>query len=381
MQVQLSLRVATVVVVATAAVTVGCGSSSDTSGSNANGSSSTGSAGSSGGVVAAAKASLQKAEAKVTGGVPASSPPVIKNKFVVLVPCAQAGEGCAQPAEGAAEAAKALGWRAQIIDGKGTADGQSAAIQQAITLHPDVIVTFAIDPTSIKGAINATKKAGIPVIGSSAVQTPTLAFSDNPTTQNWEQTGKAVADYVIAKSNGKANVLLLTDNEFAAVNQRTTAAEKELGKCSSCKVVKKSNFNFADLASGLPQLVQQTLQANPSINAVYVPYDAAVPPVLQGLKAIGATGKIVVAGDGTTDGLKCIREGCGLAATGAFPLTWIGWADMDAANRIFNKTNPQVATAHLPVKLMVKDNVPSTSGPWDGDFDFKSAYKRIWKVG
>lgn len=376
------LRTVTAFAAVAALAAAGCGSDDSGGSTSAGTTAASGDGGGSGGsgIVAEAKAAVEQAQARVTGGVPRESPPVARDKFLVLIPCAQAGEGCAQPAQGAAEAAKAIGWRTQTIDGKGTADAQNAAIQQAITLKPDAIITFAIDPTSVQGAVNAARKAGIPVIGSSAVESDLLAFSDNPTKANWEQTGTAVADYLIAETDGKAKVLFFTDNEFAAVNQRTEAFRKRMEECEDCEILKEANFNFADLGSGVPSLAQQTAQANPDFDAVYVPYDAAVPSILQGLKAIGRTDKLVVAGDGTSDGIKCIREECGLSATMAFPLAWIGWADVDAANRIFNRTDPKAATAEMPVKMIVKDNAPDTA-LWDGDVDFRAAYEQLWKVG
>jgi ribose transport system substrate-binding protein len=201
-----------------------------------------------------------------------------------------------------------------------------------------------------------------------------------PTKQDWERSGRLAADYLIAKTDGKAQVLEFTENETKSVVERTDAFEQEMAKCGGCKILQSANFTYADIASTVPSLAQQAAQAHPSYDSVFVAFDAAVPSFLQGFKAIGATNKIIVSGDGSSDANKCIAQACGLNATAAFPLPWIGWADIDAANRVFNHTNPQVAAAALPVKLITKQNSPGDN-PWDGDFDFQAAYKKIWGVG
>lgn len=330
--------------------------------------------------VAEAEQAVEKAEQEVTGGVPTSSPPVAKGKSVVLIPCAAAAEGCSEPMDGAAEAAKVLGWKSRTIDGKGTPAGEEAAIEQAIALKPDAIIIHAIDPSTVKGAVKDAKAAGIPVIASSVPPSPLVDFSDSPPEKAWIETGEQAANFLIAETNGEAKYVQLTNEEFGVVKLRTEGFEKAMEKCTGCEAVESSSFTFADMASKLPQLTQQLLQANPTADSIVVPFDAAVPFVLQGEQAIGKN-LLVTGGDGTSEGLKCIREECGLSATGAVPVTWIGWTDIDAANRIFNNEDPEPASVGLPTKLIVPANVQEEEGTWNGDVDFASLYEKLWKTG
>ena len=48
-----------------------------------------------------------------------------------------------------------MGWQFRLIDGQGTTNGQTAAIQQAIALKPDGIVLGTIDAASQTTAIAA----------------------------------------------------------------------------------------------------------------------------------------------------------------------------------------------------------------------------------
>jgi|GEM_PF-3200753 len=329
-------------------------------------------------IVSEAQAEVTKAMADVTSGVPTESPALAEDKFIILIPCAQAGEGCAQPAEGAKEAAEAAGWRAQIIDGQGTAAGQSAAVNQAISLNPDGIITFAIDPEGIKGALDTARSAGIKVVSSSGVENDLVDFGGNPTEQAWYDSGVMLANYVIAETEGTAKSIVLTGNEFSALIPRSDGYQERLADCESCEVVATENFAFADMATSLPRLVQQLVQREADVNSIYIVYDAAVPFVLQGLESIGRDDIIVVSGDGTSDALECLRTSCGQSASAALPLGWLGWSDIDAMNRLFADADPKPAAEALPIKLITSDNVQSEPGTWNGDLDFKAAYRTLW---
>ena len=63
---------------------------------------------------------------------PTTGPKAQAGKFIVYVSVDQKNGGALGAGNGVLEAAKAIGWRAQIIDGQGTVSGQVAALGQAI---------------------------------------------------------------------------------------------------------------------------------------------------------------------------------------------------------------------------------------------------------
>lgn len=331
-------------------------------------------------VVAEAQARVDAAMAEVTSSIPTESPAIAEDKFVVLIPCAQAGEGCAQPAEGAKEAAEAAGWKAQIIDGKGTAEGQSAAINQAVSLGADGIITFAVDPEGVSGALQTARDAGVIVVASSAVESDAVDFGGIPTEQLWYDSGQMLADYVITQTEGASNTVVLTGNEFSALIPRSDGFKDRLAECANCSVVSEENFAFAEMATALPRLVQQIVQASPATDSIYVVYDAAVPFVLQGLQSIGRDDIVVVSGDGTSEALECLRKECGQSASAALPLGWLGWADIDIMNRLFNGEDAQPAADALVNRLFTPENVQQEPGTWNGDIDYQAIYRELWGV-
>jgi ribose transport system substrate-binding protein len=332
-------------------------------------------------IVAESQAHIDQGVANVTKGAPDSGPPLQKNKFVVLIPCSVASEGCVQPARGALEAAQAVGWRGQIIDGKDTADSMNAAVRQAVALRPDGIITFAINPDTIQGALAEAKKQGIKVVASSATPSNLVDFSDNPSTDAWKLSGSLLADYAIVKTQGQVKALVLHDTGFDVLKARHGSFVDRLKECSTCKVLEDQNYTFSDLANVVPRLVQQMAQRHPDFNTIYIDYDYAVPFVLQGLSAVGADGKIVLGSDGTSGAIQLVRKGGGQSATTAFPLAWIGWSDIDALNRIFAGQDPAPAADVIGVKLIDKGVAQGIDDLWGGDVDFKSAYRKLWKVG
>ncbi|MDQ7876508.1 substrate-binding domain-containing protein [Microbacterium sp. QXD-8] len=329
-----------------------------------------------------AKARVAAAQAPVEVGAPEESPPVQEGKFVVLVTCSLASEGCAQPAKAAEEAAEAIGWKVQIIDGKDTADSQNAAVQQALALGPDGIITFAINPASIQGSLELARSQGVKVIASSAADSDLVDFSDIPSAQTWVDSGALLADYAIAETDGKVKALVLHDTGFDVLEPQHQAFVDRLDECGTCEVLEDQNFTFADLATSVPRLVQQMAQRHPDFNTFYIDYDYAVPSVLQGLRAIGADGKVVLGSDGTSAAIQLIRDGGGQSATTAYALAWIGWADIDAMNRIFAGESPDPASAVLTRKLIDQQVAldQDIDGLWDGDVDFKSEYLDMWGI-
>src|SRR6187402_410452 len=105
---------------------------------------------------------------------------------------------------GVEEAAKALGWKAVILNGQGTVTGTLAAMQQAVSLKPAAIVTSA-DASALQVPIRQAIAQNTPVIGIHATAypgpDPKLGLFNN-ISSNPAEIGETQAAYVIAQSNG-----------------------------------------------------------------------------------------------------------------------------------------------------------------------------------
>lgn len=327
--------------------------------------------------VAQARERIEAAQARIDAHVPPAGPPIQKQKSVVLIPCTLAAEGCGQPALGAEEAAKAAGWTVRIIDGKNTADTQNSAVQQALALNPDGIMTFAIDPGSIQGSLAQARKRGVKVVASAAMPSDLVDFYDNPSVATYQRTGSLLADHAIVRHKGNVKAVVLHDTGFGVLQPRYESFMQGMKACASCEVLDIQHFTFADMENSLPRIAQQVAQRYPDLNTIYVDYDDAVPFVRQGLRAVGRQDQLVLASNGTSDAIERIRAG-DQDATTAFSLRWIGWSAVDSMNRIFAGEDPADSTYSGGVKLIDAGNAEGISGLWEGDVDFRGKFRTLW---
>lgn len=299
-------------------------------------------------------------------------------RSVVLVPCDRTQPGCTQPAIGAQQALEALGWQAQIIDGKGTGDTQNSAVMQALSMKPDAIMIFAIDPSTIQQSLGAAQDQGVPVISSAGEESDLVASSINPVPEVYAETGSLLADLAIVEQNGNAKVLVLHDTGFSVLKPRYEGFLEGLAACDGCEVLEEQTFTSADLAVGLPRLMQQLAQRHPDFNTIYVDYDDAVPPILQALNSLGLEDKTVLGSNGTAQATQCIADNCGQTGTTAFSLEGIGWAAVDQLIHVLAGQDPAPATYPLGVKLITDDNAEAIGEMWDGDTDYRATYLDRW---
>ena len=123
------------------------------------------------------------------------------------------------------QAAEKMGWKFSVIDGRGSPTNWLAGLNQALALNPDGIVMFA-DAASLQDPIKEAKSRGIPVVGLHAAANPGPQPDLNMfynIQQDTVEIGQAEADWVIAHSNGTANVVVLSHNEYAIAATKSGA--------------------------------------------------------------------------------------------------------------------------------------------------------------
>jgi ribose transport system substrate-binding protein len=83
-----------------------------------------------------------------TGPTEPAKAPAGKN--VQVISCATVAPACRDLANGAVNGAKALGWKADYIDGKASIAGYVDAFQTALSRNPDAIVTVALPESQLQ---------------------------------------------------------------------------------------------------------------------------------------------------------------------------------------------------------------------------------------
>ena len=341
-------------------------------------------------VAAAAKKIIQKqTSAQGTWTGPTTGPKAAKGKSIVCINADSKNAVEAMWGEGTAEAAKKIGWKCTVLDGKGTVNGQTQALNQAISMKVDGIVTSA-DVQALQETLGQAKAAGIPVVGihgsavSGADEKDQLLY--NCTTPG-TAIGKALADYVIADSNGKGRVIVLYDSLYAIARQKAEAMKSELATCPGVRLLDYVNSPLAQVPTNMPQLASSWISkyGGTSSDPLYVLsiadyyYDFVTPTLRSG--NVDPSGVRLLGCDGTTEAYNRIRSGNYQVATVPEPTTEFPYIAIDELNRYFNG-QPVVNYTPEPY-IVTKDNIDKEGGD-KGLFipsnNFADEYAKIWGV-
>ena len=334
-------------------------------------------------VLGNAKQAVQKAEdvnAPWTG--PTTGSRAVPGKAIVYVAQTMTNPGVAGAANGVQEAAKIIGWKFRIIDGHGTPTGIQAAFSQAVALKPAGIVIGGFDPRSTARQVQRANAAGIPLIGWHAVATPGPSrdpkLFSNITTKV-EDVAKISADWIIARSNGHAGVVLFTDASIPFAKKKSELIKSELATCSDVKLLSYENIPIAESTSRTIQEVPSLLSRfggewtdSAAINDLYFG-DAAPALRAAGKQGAGAPFNIG-AGDGDPSAFQRINGKQFQAATVPEPLSEQGWQIVDEFNRAF--AGKPASRYIAPVHITTAANSGGALS-WDAE-GYRAAYRKIW---
>jgi ribose transport system substrate-binding protein len=363
-----------------ASILAGCSRGSD---AKASGTTATGT-GSCPDVVSTANAAIQAAtDTKPAWTGPTTGPTAASNKTIVFVAQTLTNPGVAGAAKGVQDAAAAIGWQVRVLDGQGDQAGIQAAFGQALALKPSGIVIGGFDPGSIKAQIAQANAANIPLVGWHALSDPGPSTDpklfSNVTTKV-QDVARISAQYIIAKSDGAAGVVVFTDNSIPFAAGKATMIEAALKECSSVNVLQVENIPIPDAGARTPQEFSSLVSKlgskwtySVAINDLY--FDNAATP----LRAAGKSGAgapfSVGAGDGSAAAFQRVASKQFQAATVPEPLEQEGWQIIDELNRAFNS---QPASGYVPaVHVTDADNVGTTTA-WDPANGYQETYKKIW---
>lgn len=336
--------------------------------------------------VAAAKAAVAKyAGPQTTWQGPTSAPTPKKGMNIVYLSGDEQNDISHEYGLYMKQAGAKLGWNVTVIDGKGSPTSWLAGFNQAIALKPNGIAIFA-DATSLKDRIAAANKQGITVVGLHAAALPgpqpDLGLFVN-IEEDARQIGVAQADWVIANSEGKARVVVLTHNEYKIAQAKADATRDQILKCTTCKVLDYVNSPASEAAQRMPQLTTSWIQRFGT--PLYITsvgdndFDFAVPVLRTG--GINPADVKLVGSDGNQSAYDRIRKGNYQAVTVAEPIELEAYQAIDEFNRAFNKT--AWSGFVQPPYLVTKENVDKEGGDKDifiPSNNYKAHYLKIWGV-
>jgi ABC-type sugar transport system substrate-binding protein len=386
-------RLLAAVMLVSALVAAACGSSSTkatgtttaAAGTTAAGSAKT-TAGAAGDGLAALKAKVDKyskPETAIGVTIPLKSKPA--KKTIAWLEC-DVPTCKAYLTPGFTAATTALGWTLKIIPMKSTEPGP--AFQQAIDAKVDYIASTGLSIAQYQPQLDAANKAGIKVLSCFGTDDP------SPTTIQMQcgdesfvqKTGPVMADWAIVKSNGAANILIVSIPDFPILKVETTEVIKEIkASCAKC-TYDELNVTLDDLIGGkVPAAIVSKLQANSKLNYVFYSFGDLPGGVSAALGTAGLAKQVTQFGqDFSTIDLDEIIAGT-MGAWSADPKGYAGWLMVDAAARlsIGMTLDEERAAAALPT--LIVDNaalataIKATNGDWAPP-GADAAFKKLWGV-
>ena len=191
------------------------------------------------------------------------------------------------------------------------ADSQAQQIEQAIAQKPDVLVVLPQDGAALTPVAQRAERAGIPVVNIDRLFTAPDAATATVLGDNY-QIGVLAANYIADELKCKGNVAEIQGLAGISVTEdRTKGFTDELKKkCpdGGVKIVASQPGDF-NPDQGL-KVMENILQAEDSIDAVYTHDDDMAQGVVQAIRNAGRDDEMFLTGvGGSQDAMEQIKEG------------------------------------------------------------------------
>ena len=193
--------------------------------------------------------------------------------------------------------------------------------------------------------------------------------------------------YVVADSNGKAEVVIFTDPAYEIGIAKSNAMVKVIRKCAGCSVLSVERIHHGEFRATAALMTQRTallLQRfgtkwthSIADNDLY--FDFMLPSLLAAAIPGNGYPKNISAGDGSEPAFERIRQNHYQVGTVAEPLRLHGWQAIDELNRAFAGKKPSGYSTS--VHLVTAANMKFDGGllnKFDPDNGYRDIYKKIW---
>jgi len=218
--------------------------------------------------------------------------------------------------EGLASVIEERGDELIVADAQLNISKQVADVEDLAQQNVDAIFIAPVDSKGIKPALEAAKQAGIPVIIMDIPAEDEELVTATVSTDNFEA-GKLLGEAMIREMGGSANVGLIDFSVVQAVVDRTDGFFEAVKDAPGIKVVARQDAQ-ASTESALP-VMENFLQSNPEINAVFAINDPSAMGALSAIEAAQRTDIKIFSIDGSQDGIQLVKDGKIVGTSAQFP--------------------------------------------------------------
>ena len=314
----------------------------------------------------------------------------LKGLKLAAISCDAKLGGCTETVKSMQKVAEEeLGWSVKFYDGQSNPKVWNEDIIQAVNEGVDAIGISSMDPLLIQQGLAEAEKAGIPVINSNSA-----GWEPNPVTpsngkpwpfagidMSFTEAGEASANWVIADSGGKANILVTTDETHDAVKAHVAAFEQKISEsCPECSMDTMTT-STQTVTTQVPAEIVAYLRAHPEVEYVYAAYDPLAFFAIPAIQQAGMAEKVKVIGIlGEAANLELIRKGEVQATDIAFDQHYSGWAMIDQTLRELNGDPlSKPMGENVPWQLIDKENVPPPSKEgFRAEFNYPAEFRKVW---
>lgn len=311
-----------------------------------------------------------------------------RDKTIWVIPSGLNAEVNVLAVDGVDAAATALGWEVRVYDGKFSPTTQLMGIREALAARADGIVTAYVDCAGIRNGLVEAASAGVPTINIAGEECEDPAYTDTVSYPGYddyvsylEAFGRAQARYAIAKTAGRARVILSTQTDLGSIRAMSEGVRAEIAACAECEVLGDAEFVSADFGPTLQSKVSQQLLMHPDANVFIASYDAIL--TSGGAQALKASGRLddllVVGSEGSADGIEMIRQHSGMDVCLGYDPAMDGYSAVNYLVLLLSGTDTSNVDNGVGLQACDADhNLPAAGRSYKSGIDYEASYRRLW---
>jgi ribose transport system substrate-binding protein len=309
----------------------------------------------------------------------------LKGKLIFTIPLSSAIPFCDVVDRQMDEFAQRLGMKHEAWQTTAQIGQWVQGFTTAIAHKADLInVACGLDPATVAPQIRDALSKGIPVVAAHTYALGQTALEDlsGVVYGAYIHAAELETAWVILKTEGKANVLLITAPSVANSPFIEKAITGMFAKyCPGCKL-RVSGVNAADWATKVGPTVQSAILADRTLDYVIPIYDGMVQFAVPAVITTGASGRVKISTFNATPAvLDMMRTGDIVTFDSGEDTTWLAGAILDQDMRVLLK-KPLIKDYAAGVRAFTKSDadaagVPAKFGVGYGDSALKG-YEALW---
>jgi ribose transport system substrate-binding protein len=257
--------------------------------------------------------------------------------------------------DGAQAAAKAGGDELIFLDANGDVNKQNNDIQDLLTRKVNVLIINPVNPDAVAPSLEAARRAGVPVITvDRSVHDTVAAQVGRNNVKMGELSGRALVAALEKKGISKGKIIEIQGDAGGSVMQDRRNGFHAALKGTGFTVVEGPYSEY--IRANAVTAMQDLLQANPDVKAVYAHNDDMALGALQVLQEANRKDVLVAGVDGLSEALNAMASGNQFVATAANDPQYLGDITIQTAREVVaGKKMPPLVDAGTEV--ITKDDV------------------------